>query len=102
MQEVSPILCDPGTAPEQKAAALEAIVNSLEEQYAVINRRHLLTTLRARSQYAELGSTDNQKRVLAMLEDRVEGFRDGLGAASSVDPLLRKWIEEFETSAARA
>ena len=94
-------MCDPGTPPDQKAAAMEAIVTRSRSSTRS-STGGTCSPRCARSQYAELGSTYNQKRMLAMLEDRVEGFRDGLGAASSVDPLFRKWIEEFETSTTRA
>jgi hypothetical protein len=80
---------------------LDAYLNSIEEQYAIANRRKNLLELRARieSDSPQFTPSDADKKLWESMSKAIGGWEQNLGVDSSIDPMFRKLLEEYHKTA---
>lgn len=79
-----------------------SVYNSDLEAYNVYNRRRCILELRCRVNFTEIDSLPGDARILAAMEAKMEGFKNGYGNSAAIDPLFKQWAGEFEKSVAKA
>ena len=83
------------TGEEVRREACEAIINTVDEVYAILLRRLNLVELRTRTQYSELESTEEDEALLSFLDEKIAGLRSGWGLDSAIDPVFKKYAKRF-------
>ena len=83
---------------ENAPLAVEALDNSLQGVYGLLNRRKNLIELRAtcESNSPKLQATEHEKRLFEYLTKKLDGFANNHGLDSSIDPYFKKVLRQFE------
>ena len=81
---------------------LQAVYNSDQECYNVLNRRRNILELRCRVNFVEIESQPHDNDILRAIEAKSAGFLKGYGNSAAIDPLFKKWINAFDTAANKA
>ena len=89
---------------ENAALAVEALDNSLNGVYGLLNRRKNLVELRAtcESNSPKLQPTNQEKKLFEYLSKELAGFQNNHGLDSSIDPYFKAVIRKFEAEASSA
>ena len=84
--------------------ALGAIYNSVDECYNLLNRRRGVVELRAtiESKSPSLVPSKEDKLLWEAIASKVNGFEKDLGIDASIDPILKKLLQEHVDASIKA
>ena len=84
--------------------ALGAIYNSVDECYNLLNRRRGVVELRAtiESKSPSLVPSKEDKLLWEAIASKVNGFEKDLGIDASIDPILKKLLQEHVDASSKA
>eukprot|EP01050_Picozoa_sp_SAG11_P016743 SAG11_NODE_2323_length_3523_cov_5.707652_4_plen_203_part_00 len=83
---------------------MEALNNSLQGVYSLLNRRKNLVELRAtcESNSPKLQPTEQQKKLFEYLTRKLDGFANNHGLVSSIDLYFKQVLRQFESESQSA